>query len=97
MLVFTDHNRGNPALEPSTLPFHHEGTAEDYDAIRTLALDQQMRTRKVTLGDWDFERAAAAREHPDRAVDRRGPRPRALPLPGRLRPIRKSASTVRAC
>jgi type VI secretion system secreted protein VgrG len=63
LLVFTDHNRGNPALEPSTLPFHHEGTAEDYDAIRTLALDQQMRTRKVTLGDWDFERKRLLREN----------------------------------
>ena len=63
LLVFTDHNRGNPALDPSTLPFHHEGTAEDYDAIRTLALDQQMRTRKVTLGDWDFERKRLLREN----------------------------------
>ena len=63
LLVFTDHNRGNPALEPSTLPFNHEGTAEDYDAIRTLALDQQMRTRKVTLGDWDFERKRLLREN----------------------------------
>ncbi len=78
LLVFTDHNRGNPALEPSTLPFHHEGTAEDYDAIRTLALDQQMRTRKVTLGDWDFERKRLLRENtptvlsigPDRDLER---------------------------
>lgn len=62
IVVFTDHNRGYPALEPATLPFHHEGHAEEFDALRTLALDQQMRTRKVTLGDWDFERKRLLRE-----------------------------------
>jgi type VI secretion system secreted protein VgrG len=63
LLYFTDHNRGNPALDPATLPFHHDGHAEDYDAISSLSLDQQMRTRKVTLGDWDFVQKRLLREN----------------------------------
>ena len=63
ILVFTDNNGSNPALDPDTIPFHHEGQAEDADAIRTLSLDQQMRTRKVTLGDWDFVKKRLLREN----------------------------------
>jgi len=63
ILVFTDNNGSNPALDPDTIPFHHEGQAEDADAIRTLTLDQQMRTRKVTLGDWDFVKKRLLREN----------------------------------
>lgn len=63
ILVFTDNNGSNPALSPATIPYHHEGLAEDGDAIRTLTLDQQMRTRKVTLGDWDFAKKRLLREN----------------------------------
>ena len=55
ILFFADNNRGNPALDPAVIPFHHAGHAEEgLDAITTLTLDQQMRTRKVSLSDWDF-------------------------------------------
>lgn len=63
ILVFTDNNGSNPALDPDTIPYHHEGQAEDADAIRALTLDQQMRTRKVTLGDWDFVKKRLLREN----------------------------------
>ena len=49
VLVFTDNNRSNPALDPDTIPYHQEGLAEEFDAIQALALDQQMRTRRVTV------------------------------------------------
>lgn len=62
ILVFTDNNGSNPALDPATIPFHHAGAAEAFDAIRRLSLDQQMRTRKVTLGDWDFVKKRLLRE-----------------------------------
>jgi len=62
ILVFTDNNGSNPALEPDTIPFHHAGTAEDFDAIRTLSLDQQMRTRRVTLRDWDYAKKKLVQE-----------------------------------
>ena len=63
ILVFTDNNSRNPALSPATIPYHHEGQAEGGDAIRALSLDQQMRTRKVTLGDWDFVKKRLLREN----------------------------------
>ena len=63
ILVFTDNNASNPRLDPDTIPFHHAGAAEDFDAIRRLTLDQQMRTRKVTLGDWDFTKKRVLREN----------------------------------
>lgn len=63
ILVFTDNNGSNPALDPATIPYHHEGQAEAGDAIRALTLDQQMRTRKVTLGDWDFVKKRLLREN----------------------------------
>lgn len=63
ILVFTDNKDGNPALEPAIIPFHHEGMAEGSDAILDLSLDQQMRTRKVTLGDWDFAQKRLLREN----------------------------------
>ena len=62
ILVFTDNNASNPALDPATIPFHHAGTAESFDAIRTLSLDQQMRTRKVTLRDWDYGKKKLVQE-----------------------------------
>jgi type VI secretion system secreted protein VgrG len=58
ILVFTDNNRSNPALDPATVPFHHEGHAESFDAIQNLTLDQQMRTRKVTIRGWDYKQKA---------------------------------------
>lgn len=63
ILVFTDHNGANPKLDPATIPFHHDGAAEAFDAIRALSLDQQMRTRKVTLADWDFSKKRLVREN----------------------------------
>ena len=62
LLVFSDNNGSNPALDPDTVPFDEEGHTEEFDAIQALALDQQMRTRKVTLGDWDFVRKRLLRE-----------------------------------
>ena len=69
ILVFTDNNGSNPALDPATIPFHHAGTAEDFDAIRTLSLDQQMRTRKVTLRDWDFAKKKLVQEDTPTVLD----------------------------
>lgn len=62
ILVFTDNNGSNPTLDPATIPFHHAGAAEDFDAIRTLSLDQQMRTRRVTLRDWDYSKKKLVQE-----------------------------------
>lgn len=69
ILVFSDNNDSNPQLDPDELPFHHEGVAEGSDAIRTLALEQQMRTSKVTLGDWDFEKKRLVREDTPTVLD----------------------------
>lgn len=56
ILVFADNKDSNPALEPDELPFHHAGHAEDFDAIRGLVRSEQMRTRKVTLHDFDYNK-----------------------------------------
>ncbi|MDQ3160987.1 MAG: type VI secretion system tip protein VgrG, partial [Pseudomonadota bacterium] len=69
ILVFTDNNASNPQLEPDELPYHHDGHAEDFDAIRTLTLEQQMKTRKVTFGDWDFEKKRLVREDTPTVLD----------------------------
>ncbi len=69
VLVFTDNNDSNPALEPDELPFHHEGHTQEIDAIRTLTMDQQMRTRRVTLRDWDFEKKRVVREETPTVLD----------------------------
>ena len=63
VLVFTDNKDSNPALEPDELPFHHDGHAEDFDSIRTLSRSEQMRTRKVTLHDWDYKRRGSVGEN----------------------------------
>ena len=59
LLVFTDNREGNPLLEPSTILYHHQGHAEGTDAIRSLVSDQQMRTRRVTFSDWDYDKKQA--------------------------------------
>ncbi len=69
ILVFTDNNDSNPKLDPDELPYHHDGHAEQFDAIRKLTLEQQMRTRKVTLGDWDFEKKRLVRENTPTVLD----------------------------
>lgn len=69
ILVFTDNKDSNPALEPDELPFHHEGHAEDFDAIRTLTRSQQMRTRKVTLHDWDYKKRGTIGENAPTVLD----------------------------
>lgn len=69
ILVFTDNNDSNPELDPNELPFHQEGHLDAADAISTLALEQQMRTRKVTLGDWDFEKKRLVREDTPTVLD----------------------------
>ena len=69
ILVFTDNNDSNPDLDPNELPYHHEGHLDEMDAIRSLALEQQMRTRKVTLGDWDFEKKRLVREDTPTVLD----------------------------
>ncbi len=69
ILVFTDNNDSNPKLDPDELPYHHDGHAEEFDAIRKLTLEQQMRTRKVTLGDWDFEKKRLVRENTPTVLD----------------------------
>ena len=93
ILVFTDNNDSNPALEPDEIPFHHEGHSEDFDAIQTLTMDQQMRTRKVTLGDWDFEKKRLVRENTPTVLEiGQDTRTGALSLPGRVRRIAATAS-----
>ncbi len=69
VLVFTDNNRSNPKLDPDELPFHHDGHAEEFDAIRTLTQEQQMRTRRVTLRDWDFKKKRVVREDTPTILD----------------------------
>lgn len=69
ILVFTDNNDSNPALEPDELPFHQEGHAQEIDGIRTLTLEQQMRTSKVTLGDWNFKTKRLVRENTPTVLD----------------------------
>ena len=63
ILVFTDNKDSNPALDPEELPFHHDGHAEDFDAIRTLVRTEQMRTRKITLHDWDYKKRGSVGEN----------------------------------
>lgn len=53
-MVLTDHNDGNPSLDPASVPFHHENASDDSGSIRTLVRDEQMRTRKTTFADWDY-------------------------------------------
>jgi type VI secretion system secreted protein VgrG len=63
ILVFTDNNASNPSLQPDTIPFHHEGHASDFDAIRTLSRDEQMRTRKVTIHGWNYTKKSVFSEN----------------------------------
>jgi len=63
ILVFTDNKDSNPALDPDELPFHHEGHSDEFDAIRNLVRSEQMRTRKVTLHDWDYKKRGSVSEN----------------------------------
>lgn len=69
ILVLTDNKDSNPALDPDELPFHHDGHAEDFDAIRTLSRNEQMRTRKVTLHDWDYKKRGSVGENTPTVLD----------------------------
>jgi type VI secretion system secreted protein VgrG len=69
ILVFTDNKDSNPALDPDELPFHHDGHAEEFDAIRSLVRSEQMRTRKVTLHDWDYKRRGSVGENTPTVLD----------------------------
>ena len=69
ILVFTDNKDSNPALDPDELPFHHDGHAEDFDAIRSLSRNEQMRTRKVTLHDWDYKKRGSVGENTPTVLD----------------------------
>jgi type VI secretion system secreted protein VgrG len=55
ILVFTDNKNTNPTLDPALVPFHHSGKAAGSDAIVKLVVDQQIRTSKATLSDWDYQ------------------------------------------
>ena len=63
LLVFTDNKDSNPALDPAELPFHHAGHAYGSDAVRSLARTEQMRTRRITLHDWDYAQRNAVGEN----------------------------------
>lgn len=63
ILVFTDNKSGNPRLDPDDIPFHHTGRADGGDAICALARSQQMRTRKATLADWDYQKKGVLSEN----------------------------------
>ena len=63
ILVFTDNKSANPKLTPSRIPYHHSGHAAGADAIRKLLSDQQIRTRKATLSDWDYKNKAVLSEN----------------------------------
>lgn len=63
ILVFTDNKSANPKLIPSRIPYHHSGHAAGADAIRKLLSDQQIRTRKATLSDWDYKNKAVLSEN----------------------------------
>ena len=69
ILVLTDNKDSNPALDPDELPFHHDGHAEESDAIRTLVRTEQMRTRQVTLHDWDYKKRGSVGENTPTVLD----------------------------
>ena len=63
ILVFTDNKSANPKLVPAHIPFHHSGRAGGSDAIRKLLSDQQIRTRKASLSDWDYKNKTVLSEN----------------------------------
>ena len=69
ILVFTDNKDSNPALDPDELPFHHQGHSDDFDAIRSLFRSEQMRTRKVSLQDWDYKKRGVVGENTPTVLD----------------------------
>ncbi|MEG3050325.1 MAG: type VI secretion system tip protein TssI/VgrG, partial [Thermomonas sp.] len=69
ILVFTDNKDSNPALDPDEMPFHHEGHSDDFDSIRSLVRSEQMRTRNVTLHDWDYRKRGSVGENTPTVLD----------------------------
>lgn len=69
ILVFTDNKNDNQKLDPSKIPFHDAGHAEKTDAILSLSSDQQMRTRKATIADWDYRKKGILSENTPTVLD----------------------------
>ena len=70
ILMFTDNNGGNPKLDPDSHPYHHAGYGEHgAEAILSLSMDQQMRTRRITLSDWDYEKKNTVQEDTPTLLD----------------------------
>ena len=70
ILVFTDNKSANPKLDPLGIPYHHAGRTKDgVDAIRKLLSDQQIRTRKATLSDWDYHNKTVLSENTPTLLD----------------------------
>lgn len=57
-LVITDHKDGHPALDPDTIRMDQPGSVDESDTVATLLHRQHMRSGKVTLRDFNFERPA---------------------------------------
>lgn len=55
-VVFTDHEDGHPALDPDTIRMHQPDSVDEADTVATLLHRQHMRSGKVTLRDFNFER-----------------------------------------
>lgn len=55
-VIFTDHKDGHPALDPDTIRMDQPGSVDEQDTVATLLHRQHMRSGKVTLRDFTFER-----------------------------------------
>ena len=63
VLVMSDNRDGNHALDPEQIPFHAAGESTEYDAVTSLTRTGQMRTRKITLQDWDYQKKGVLSEN----------------------------------
>src|SRR3546814_10003727 len=55
-MVFSDHKDIHPALDPDTIRMDQAGSVDEADTVATLLHRQHMRSGKVTLRDFNFER-----------------------------------------
>ena len=61
-LVFTDNNDANPDLEPAYVRFADEGSTEDEDSVTTLSRRSLLRSGRVVMRDYNFEKPTDALE-----------------------------------
>lgn len=61
-VVFTDNNDANPDLDPSFIRFADEGSTKDEDSITALNRRSHLRSGRVVMRDYNFEKPADALE-----------------------------------